>query len=114
MTTLLVPPGTKVMAHIHPDKRGSWELNGEVGWYVGPALNHYYCLEVYFLRTCETRYCDMVEFIPHSIPFPIVKLKDFLIQAVTNIIIILMQPQSRLILSLQKRDLTRNTLLELA
>ena len=62
-----------------------------MGWYVGPALNHYRCLEVYFLRTHETRYCDIVEFILHSIPFPTVKLKDFLIQAATDIITILMQ-----------------------
>ena len=30
MTTPLASPGTKVVAHVHPDKRGSWELNGEV------------------------------------------------------------------------------------
>ena len=79
MATLLALPRTKVVAHIHPDNRGLWELNGKVGWYVGPALNHYHCLEVYFLRTCETRYYDIVEFILYSISFPIVKLTNFLI-----------------------------------
>jgi hypothetical protein len=29
--TPLAPPGTKVVAHISPDKRGTWELNGEMG-----------------------------------------------------------------------------------
>jgi len=49
MATPLAPPGTKVVAHTHPDKRGSWELNGKVGWYVGLAMNHYRCIECYFL-----------------------------------------------------------------
>ena len=79
MATLLALYRTKVVAHIHPEKRGLWELNSEMGWYVDSALNHYRCLEVYFPRTCQTRYCDTVEFILYSIPFPTVKLKDFLI-----------------------------------
>ena len=61
-------------------------------WYVGLALNNYHCFEVYFPRTRETRYYDIVKFILYSIPFPIVKLKDFLIQNATDIITILTQP----------------------
>ena len=47
-STPLAPPGTKVIAHINPDIRDSWELNGESGWYVGPALQHYRCVTCYF------------------------------------------------------------------
>ena len=65
MATPLAPLGTKVVAHVHPDKRGSWELNREVGWYIELSLNHYYCIQIYFPRTRETRHCDMVEFILH-------------------------------------------------
>ena len=36
-STPIAPPGTKVVAHIDSTKRGTWELNGEVGWYVGLA-----------------------------------------------------------------------------
>lgn len=36
--TPLAPPGTKIVAHIKPGKRASWELHGEVGWYVGPSM----------------------------------------------------------------------------
>ena len=66
----MAPPSTKVVAHIHPSKKGSWELNGQVGWYVGPALQHYCYVDCYFPKTREIRYCDTVEFIPYSIPFP--------------------------------------------
>ena len=36
LATPLSPPGTNIVAHIYADKKGSWDLNGEVGWYVGP------------------------------------------------------------------------------
>ena len=38
MSTPMEPPGTKIVAHIDLNIKGSWELNGEQGWYVGPAL----------------------------------------------------------------------------
>ena len=85
MATLLALPGTKVVVHFHPDKRGSWELNGEVGWCVGPSLNRYRCLECYFPRERETRHCDTIEFIPHQCAFPSMNLKDSLLQAATDI-----------------------------
>ena len=76
--TPLAPPGTKVVGFVSPEKRGSWELNSEVGWYVGPSMHHYRCVQSYFPRTREVRDCDTVGFFPHSIPFPKVKLKDHL------------------------------------
>jgi len=42
--TPLAPPGTKVVAHVSLAKRGTWDLNGEVGWYVGQSLQHYRCV----------------------------------------------------------------------
>ena len=43
-----------------------------------------------------------------------IKFKDFLIQATTDIITILTQPKKQLILSLKVGDPTRNILLKLA
>ena len=31
LATPLAPPATKIIAHIHPTKRGSWDLNDDVG-----------------------------------------------------------------------------------
>ena len=50
----IAPPSTKVVAHVHPSKRGSYELNRQVGWYVGLALQHYCCVDCYFPKTRET------------------------------------------------------------
>ena len=54
LATPLAPPGTRTIAHIKPTVRGTWELNGESGWYVGPALDHYRCVTVYFPKTRAT------------------------------------------------------------
>ena len=51
VATHLAPPGTKIVTHIKPGNRSLWELNGEVGWYVGPSMQHYYCVECYYPRT---------------------------------------------------------------
>ncbi len=34
--TPLAPPGTKVLVHSKPQKRGTWDFNGKEGWYIGP------------------------------------------------------------------------------
>ena len=112
--TPLAPPGTKIVAFISPEKRATWDLNGEVGWYVGPSMHHYRCVQCYFPRTRDVRDCDTVEFFPHSIPFPKVKLQDHLRQAATDIVTLLTQPPSSTVPSLQEGDPTRNALLTLA
>jgi hypothetical protein len=39
--TPLAPPGTRVIIHEKPDKRGSWAPHGQNGWYVGLTMEHY-------------------------------------------------------------------------
>ena len=77
-------------------------------------MNHYRCLECYFLRIRETRYYDIVEFIPNKIQFPEVKLRYFLIQAATDIITILTQPKKKSIPTLEEGNSIRNALLQIA
>ena len=114
LATPLAPPGTKIVTHIKPNNRGTWELNGEVGWYVGPSMRHYRCVKCYFPRTKTDRDCDTVTFFPTSVPFPQVKLVDFLKHAATDIITILTSPPSTTTPSLQAGDPVRNALLTLA
>ena len=74
----IAPPGTKIVAYVDSSARGTWDLNSEQGWYVGPSLYHYRCVQCYFLRTRDIRNCDTVDFFPHDIPFPRVTLNDHL------------------------------------
>ena len=45
--TPVVPPGIKVLAFDGPDECPSRAPNGQVGYIVGPALEHYWCLYAY-------------------------------------------------------------------
>ena len=69
-TTSLAPSGIKVVAHIKPLQRKTWELNEEAGWYVGPSMKHYRCFQCYFPRTRADRAYNTVTFFPTTIPFP--------------------------------------------
>ena len=110
----MAQPGTKTIAYIKPAVRGSWELNGEQGWYIGLALYHYCCVTVYIPKKKAPRVCHTVNFLPTVVPFPDVKLTGFLRQAATDIIDILTLPLSTTTPSLQAGDPTRNELLGLA
>ena len=113
-STPLAPPGTKVVAHIKPSNRATYELNGEMGWYIGPSMNHYRCVQCYFPRTRTVRDCDTVTFLPTVIPFPEVSLVDHLKQAASDIVTILTSPPSPTTPSLQEGDPIRAALTELA
>ena len=113
-STPLAPPGIKIVAHSKPATRGSWELQGENGFYVGPALMHYRCIKCYFPKHRSERVCDTVEFIPHVVPVPETNLEDFLRQAAGDIVHLLTQPPSNLYPSLKAGDPIRNTLVELS
>ena len=114
VATPIAPPGTKVVAHMLPSTRGTWELNGEVGWYVGPALKHYRCVTCYFPKTRSTRVCETVTFFPHKIPFPQVSLRDHLKQAAQDIVTLLASPPTSTVPSLQEGDPVRAALLDIA
>ena len=110
----MAPPGTKIIAHKDSATRGTWDLNEESGWYVGPAMEHYRCVKGYFPRSKRTRICDTVTFFPHAIPFPEVRIDDYLRQAAIDIIDILTNPPPTTLPTLQAGDETRNALLKIA
>ena len=112
--TPLVPPGTKVLAHKKPDDRESWAFNGEEGWSIGPAMEHYRCIKCYFPITKSEQNVDTVTFFPKSIPFPQISAEDYLKQAATDIINILSLPPSTTTFSLQLGDETKNGLVKIA
>jgi hypothetical protein len=66
--------------------RETWAPNGEEGWYIGPSLNHYRCVNCYYPRTRAEQHTDTVVFFPSTVKIPEVDLKDFLHQAALDII----------------------------
>ena len=90
--TPLAPPGTKVIVHEKPAQRTSWGPHGVLGWYIGPASEHYRCVRIYVPSTFRERISDTVEFFPHSTPFPSATDADHLVEATDTILSILARP----------------------
>ena len=44
--TPLGPPGCKIIGHARGSTRLSWDYRGHMGFYVGPALDHYRCHKI--------------------------------------------------------------------
>ena len=112
--TPLLPPGTQIVAHRTPEDRATWDINGEIGWYVGPSLHHYRCVKCYFPKTRRVKDIQKLEILPHNIPIPEVNMNDFLHQATGDILAILQTPPSTTALSLEAGDPTRNALEKIA
>ena len=90
--TPLAPPGTKMAVHVKPDKRPSLGYHVVLGYYVGPALNHYQCFKCYIPKTGGIRIADTVKFLPHDTTFPAVTMHDQFLQMLSDILHILKKP----------------------
>ena len=82
----LAPPGTKIVIHKKPETRKSWGYHGELGWYVGPAINHYRCFKCFMPTTAKEVITDTVRFLPKKINFPQLHLDTYLKLAIDKII----------------------------
>ncbi len=91
-STPLAPPGTKVVVHIKPHKRASWDPHGIEGFYTGPALHHYRCYTCYIPKTRSERITDTVTYIPSKIPIPAFDANAHLQQALDDILHIIKNP----------------------
>ena len=67
--TPLVPLGTKVLLHEKLDVHRTWAPRGTDAFYIGPALEHYCCVECYMPETRSTRIADKLEYFPTQVPF---------------------------------------------
>jgi hypothetical protein len=66
--TAFIPPGFKITAHENPSQRRTWAPHGQHGYYLGPAMHHYRCQNVYISSTARERIVDTLEFSPHNSP----------------------------------------------
>ena len=45
--TPIAPPGLRTIAHEKSNHQSSWAPHGKPGWYLGPALEHYWCYTIF-------------------------------------------------------------------
>jgi hypothetical protein len=53
--TPLGPPGMRVLIHELPNHHGTWLPRAILGFYTGPALEHYICYKVWVVETNSER-----------------------------------------------------------
>ena len=68
--TPIAPPGCKVIVHEPPNKRGTWDIHGVDGWYLGMSPDHYRCHRVYIPKTRAERIAQTVKLFPHNCNVP--------------------------------------------
>ena len=109
----LAPPGVRVAIHQKSTQRPSWGYHAEMGFYVGPAMEHYRCFNCYVPITGATRITDTVKFYPHDEPFPQVGVKDQFLQTISDLISILKNHKNTLPF-LEFGNTTKNALTTMA
>jgi hypothetical protein len=82
--TSFAPPGCKIIAHEKPGKRHTWAPHGQHGYYLGPAMHHYRCQNVYISATASERIVDTLNFFPHNYQMPQLSSTDILLMAAND------------------------------
>ena len=88
----MTPPGTKMITHRKQIQHASWDFHGDDGFYIGPAVEHYRCVQCLVTSTRRVRISDIVQFFPHATPFLQVSLNSRLLTALDEIISTLHSP----------------------
>ena len=63
----IAPLGTKVLIHDKPANRNSWAAHG---FYIGPALQHYRCFQVWATQSQSIRITDTLAWFPIDFTMP--------------------------------------------
>jgi hypothetical protein len=82
--TSFAPPGCKIIAQEKPGKRRTWAPHGQHGYYLGPAMYHYLCQNIYISAMASERMVETFEFFPHNFQMPQLSSTDRLIVAANN------------------------------
>jgi hypothetical protein len=87
--TPLAPLGTKALIYDNPTLQASWAPHATDGYYVGPAPNHYRCLQFYIPPTRRFRFSDTWRLYPTHCQIPIASHHDLSILAATDLLTVL-------------------------
>ena len=92
----LPPPGTKVIVREKTDNRWTWSPLGTDGWYIGPSMEYYRCVQFFMPKTSSVRNIYTLTFFPAAIPFPKMETENYLRQSVGYILAILSNHKTQL------------------
>ncbi len=84
--TPLVPLGTKALIYDDQTSHASWAPHATDSFYVGPASNHYRCLQLYIPSTRRFRFSNMWHLYPTHCQIPVTLQHDLSIAAAADIL----------------------------
>ena len=70
----------------------SWVYHGTPGWYIGPSIDHYRCIQCYIPTTIIVRITDTLQYIPKELASPNTTTEDYFQQAIGYILSIIQEP----------------------
>jgi hypothetical protein len=80
------PLGCKVLVFEPPNVRSTYGPHGEEGFYIGPAMKHYRCFEVWVTKTKHSRITDTLSWhLPSKYLIPSQTPHDVLIEAINSL-----------------------------
>ena len=85
MATPIAPLGMKVLVHDNPENRGTWQVHGSPGFYIGRALYHYRCHNVWMKETRALRVSNCLAWFPTLVKMPGSSHIEELTAAVTDV-----------------------------
>ena len=85
----MVTPVTCVIVHNKPGNITSWGHHGTPGWYIGPSLDHYKCMQCYMPETEILLITDTLQYIPKAFSSPNIITEYYLQQAIGEILAII-------------------------
>jgi hypothetical protein len=103
--TPIAPAGTRVVIHVKPTVRASWDTHGVEGFYIGPALEHYRCYRCYVISTASIRVTDTVAWHPEKLQMPGTSPLDALSAAINDLSVALQHFTDNPTLSAQRQPI---------
>jgi hypothetical protein len=85
-------PGTRVLVHDKPSDRNSSAPHGQDAWYIGPALHHYRCYNVWMWDTRCEREPDTLTWFPQQYTMPTPSALDIIAAGIQDIATTLNHP----------------------
>ena len=79
----MAPSGIKAL--MHDKTRTTWAHKGKTGWYVGPSMSHYRCINIYVPPTQKLLVSETVELFPEKIDFPKFTITEAIVEVLNYI-----------------------------
>ena len=83
---------TRMLVHVKPGNWTSWGHNGTTGWYIGPYLYQYRCMQCYMPATVIEIITDTLQYIPKEFSLPKTTTQNYIQQNIGDIIAIMKNP----------------------